>query len=63
MQNKNPDLAAKSRFNMGNSYFRKAEKVRETDLQKALTDYEQSAQHYQVPALIWKGPARRPTRF
>ena len=48
IQNDNQELEAKSRFNMGNSAFQKAEILRTTDLQKSLEIYEQSAENYQA---------------
>lgn len=48
IQTEDQNLEAKSRFNMGNSTFRKAEILRSSDLQKALEIYGQSAENYQA---------------
>ena len=48
IQTDDQNLEAKSRFNMGNSAYRKAEILRSSDLQKSLEIYEQSAGNYQA---------------
>ena len=52
IQTDDQNLEAKSRFNIGNSAYRKAEKVRSTDLQKSVDIYEQSAENYQAALQI-----------
>ncbi len=48
IQTDDQNLEAKSRFNIGNSAYRKAEILRSTDLQKSVEIYEQSAENYQA---------------
>ena len=48
IQTEDQNLEAKSRFNMGNSTFRKAGILRSSDLQKSLEIYGQSAENYQA---------------
>jgi len=46
VKNAEPALTARSRFNMGNTAFRKAEQERATDLEKALSGYQAGINHY-----------------
>lgn len=46
VKNAEPSLTAGSRFNMGNTAFRKAEQERVTDLEKALSGYQAGINHY-----------------
>ncbi|MEA2083553.1 MAG: tetratricopeptide repeat protein, partial [Thermodesulfobacteriota bacterium] len=45
-KNADPALAAGSRFNMGNTAFRKAEQERMADMKKALSGYQAGIRHY-----------------
>ncbi|MEA1934595.1 MAG: tetratricopeptide repeat protein [Thermodesulfobacteriota bacterium] len=46
VKNAEPALTAGSRFNMGNTAFRKAEQERATDLEKALSGYQAGINYY-----------------
>ena len=46
VKNAEPSLTAMSRFNMGNTAFRKAEQECVTDLEKALSGYQAGINHY-----------------
>ncbi|MCK5230370.1 MAG: tetratricopeptide repeat protein, partial [Desulfobulbaceae bacterium] len=46
VKNADPALAARSRFNMGNTAFRKAEQECVADLEKALSGYQAGINHY-----------------
>lgn len=47
LKSKEPELEAKSRFNMGNCTYREAERQMDSDLKKALDYCQKSVQHYQ----------------
>jgi tetratricopeptide (TPR) repeat protein len=47
LKTKDPQLEAKSRFNLGNCSFREAERQQDSDLNKALEALTTSIQHYQ----------------
>jgi tetratricopeptide (TPR) repeat protein len=47
LKTKDPQLEAKSRFNLGNCSFREAERQQDSDLNKALEALTKSIQHYQ----------------
>lgn len=46
VKNADPVLAARSRFNMGNTAVQRAEQERATDLKKALAGYQAGVRHY-----------------
>ena len=52
LQNNDRMLEAQSRYNMGNSSFHEAEKLRQENLEMSLAEYKRSSQYYQSAAKL-----------